>query len=80
MYFGLFKKVYVNELEEVRVELSKNNGKLKDEIECLKKEKKEVENALSIVEVTELRLYLFRTVCMYYKILIFYRQGCLREI
>ena len=38
------------------MELSKHNGKLKDEIEDLKKEKKEVENALSITEVVELCL------------------------
>ena len=40
------------------MELSKHNGMLKDEIEDLKKEKKEVENALSITEVTELCLHL----------------------
>ena len=51
-----FKKRYVSELEEARIELSENNGKLKDEIEDLKKEKKEVENALSIIEVTKLCL------------------------
>ena len=38
------------------MELSKNNRKLEDEIKCFKKEKKEVENALSIIEVTELCL------------------------
>ena len=38
------------------MKLSKNNGMLKDEIKTLKKEKKEVENALSIIEVTKLFL------------------------
>ena len=34
------------------MELSKHIGRLKDEIENLKKQKKEVENALLIIEVT----------------------------
>ena len=45
------------------MELSKSNGMLKDEIKTLKKEKKEVDNALSIIEVTKLCLQ-FHLHCM----------------
>ena len=63
LFFYLSLKEYVSELEEGRMELSKNNGMLKDEIKTLKKEKKEVENALSIIEVIELFLQ-FHLHCM----------------
>ena len=60
LVFWPFQKTYISELEEARMELIKNNGRLKDEIEDLKKEKK---NALSIIEVMELYLLLI-PICM----------------
>ena len=49
-YF-LFQKDYVGEIEEARMKLSRTNGKLKEEIQQLKKEKDELAGQLSIVEV-----------------------------
>lgn len=78
------------------MELSKSNGKLKEEIENLKKEKKEVENAISIIEVTEvciqlslIRLYTITCTCVHVVILNYMytrykykicRHRCLRRI
>ena len=47
----MFQKNYISELEDERMKLSKVNGKLKEDIQHLKKEKAEIVNQLSIVEV-----------------------------
>ena len=48
---SLFQKKYIGELEDTQMKLSKVNGKLKEEIQDLEKEKERLVDQLSIVEV-----------------------------